>query len=54
MLNPFLGAPLAFLYGLAIDIRHKLFDLHLLKSEEYDIPIVCVGNITVGGPEKLR
>lgn len=52
MLNPFLGAPLAFLYGLAIDIRHKLFDLRVLKSEEYDIPIVCVGNITVGGTGK--
>lgn len=52
MLNSFLGAPLAFLYGLAIDIRHKLFDLNLLKSEEYDIPIVCVGNITVGGTGK--
>ncbi len=52
MLNPFLGAPLAFLYGLAIDIRHKLFDLNLLRSEEYDIPIVCVGNITVGGTGK--
>lgn len=52
MLNPFLGAPLAFLYGLAIDIRHRLFDLKILSSEEYDIPIVCVGNITVGGTGK--
>ena len=52
MLNPFLGAPLAFLYGLAVDFRHKLFDLKILRSEEYDIPVICVGNITVGGTGK--
>lgn len=32
--------------------RHKLFDLGILKSKEYDIPIICVGNITVGGTGK--
>ncbi len=52
MLHPFFSAPLAFLYGLVIDIRHKLFDTKVLKSEEFDIPIVCVGNLTVGGTGK--
>lgn len=52
MLHPIFSAPLAFLYGLMIDIRHKLFDAKVLKSEEFDIPIVCVGNLTVGGTGK--
>lgn len=52
MLRALLGAPLSFLYGLGIDIRNKLFDLKILKSEEFDIPVVCVGNLTVGGTGK--
>lgn len=52
MLKSFFLAPLAMIYGLIIDFRHKLFDSHLLKSEEFDIPIVSVGNLTVGGTGK--
>ena len=52
MRNPFFAAPLAFLYGLGIDLRHKFFDWGWLKSTEFDIPIVCVGNLTVGGTGK--
>ncbi len=45
-------APLSWLYGLAIFLRHKMFDAGVLKSTEFDIPIVCVGNVTVGGTGK--
>lgn len=45
-------APFSFLYGAGVAVRHKLFDWKILHSEEYDIPIVCVGNITVGGTGK--
>ena len=48
----FLLAPFAWLYTLAIVIRHKMFDWKLLPSVEYDIPIICIGNITVGGTGK--
>ena len=33
-------------------LRHRLFDWGLLKSEKFDIPVVCIGNITVGGTGK--
>jgi len=48
----FLLAPFAFLYGVAIMLRNKFFDWGWLHSEEFDIPIVCVGNLTVGGTGK--
>ena len=47
-----LTAPLSWIYGLVVTIRNKLFDWKLLWSEEFDIPIVCVGNLTVGGTGK--
>lgn len=47
-----LARPLAFLYGLGVSVRSELFDRGVLRSEEYPIPILCVGNITVGGTGK--
>ena len=52
MLRKLWAAPLAWIYELVVRIRHKLFDLNILKSEEFDIPIVCVGDLTVGGTGK--
>lgn len=52
LLGKILAAPLAWIYGGVIDIRHKLFDWGVLKSREFDIPVICVGNITVGGTGK--
>ena len=37
---------------MVISIRHWLFDCGLLKSESFATPIICVGNITVGGTGK--
>ena len=45
-------APAAFLYKMGVTFRHRLFDWGILKSERFDIPIICIGNITVGGTGK--
>ncbi|RRD02009.1 tetraacyldisaccharide 4'-kinase [Prevotella sp. OH937_COT-195] len=44
--------PFSWLYGIGIRIRNKLFDIGMLKSREFDIPVISVGNITVGGSGK--
>lgn len=44
--------PVALLYNLVVWFRNKLFDLRLLPSSKYQVPVICVGNITVGGTGK--
>ena len=44
--------PLSWGYGLAVFLRNELFDLGILRSQEFDIPVIGVGNITVGGTGK--
>jgi len=39
-------------YYLTLRIRHALYDSGKKKSYAYDIPVICVGNITVGGTGK--
>ncbi len=44
--------PLSILYGIIIRIRNFLFDIGKLHSKKYGLPIISVGNITVGGTGK--
>jgi len=44
--------PLSWLYGLGVGFRNWLFDLGLLKQRSFAIPVIAVGNITVGGSGK--
>ncbi len=44
--------PFAWLYGIVIRIRHLLFNADILKSESFSIPIIGVGNLSLGGTGK--
>lgn len=44
--------PLSWIYGIGVRFRNWLFDIGVLKQKAYDIPIIAVGNITVGGSGK--
>ncbi|MBC7650354.1 MAG: tetraacyldisaccharide 4'-kinase [Deinococcales bacterium] len=44
--------PLAIIYGAIIIVRNWLFDKQYLKSATFNFPLICVGNIAVGGTGK--
>ena len=48
----FLLLPFALLYGLAVAIRNWLYDKKISKSVSFNFPLICVGNLSVGGTGK--
>jgi tetraacyldisaccharide 4'-kinase len=44
--------PFAILYGFITSIRNFLFDKGILKSTSFDLPVIAVGNLSVGGTGK--
>ena len=44
--------PLSFIYGSITAMRNLLFDYGIFKSKSYTIPIICIGNLSVGGTGK--
>lgn len=44
--------PFGWLYGAVMQLRNFLFDKQILKSSKINIPIVSVGNLSVGGTGK--
>jgi tetraacyldisaccharide 4'-kinase len=54
MLRPIriLLLPLSLIYALAITLRNWLYDKHILRSHSFNLPIICIGNLSVGGTGK--
>ena len=44
--------PLAVLYGLGVALRNGLYAIGLLKGVSFGIPVISVGNLSVGGTGK--
>jgi tetraacyldisaccharide 4'-kinase len=44
--------PLSWCYGLGVGFRNLLFEMGVLKSRSFKVPVISVGNITVGGTGK--
>ena len=44
--------PVSLLYGLITGFKNFLYNNGILPSVEFSIPVICVGNITVGGTGK--
>ena len=44
--------PFAVLYGFITSIRNFLFDKGILRSVSFDVPVIAVGNLSVGGTGK--
>ena len=48
----YLLIPFALIYGVAVWLRNWLYDKNILKSAAFNFPIICVGNLAVGGTGK--
>ena len=44
--------PLSGIYGAGVSLRNSLYNMGRLKSHTFPIPIICVGNLAVGGTGK--
>ena len=44
--------PFSLLYGGITALRNYFYDKGWLESRRYDLPIVCVGNLSTGGTGK--
>lgn len=44
--------PASLLFGFAVTLRRLLYRLHVLKSYKTEIPVVVIGNLSVGGAGK--
>ena len=44
--------PFALLYDGLTRLRNFLYDQTILSSEAFDLPVICVGNLSVGGTGK--
>lgn len=44
--------PFSLMYGFGVFVRNRFYDLNIFKSQDFDVPVISIGNITVGGTGK--
>ncbi len=44
--------PFSLIFGLGVFVRNKMFDWKLLRSVKFDVPLIIVGNLRIGGTGK--
>ncbi len=48
----YLLLPFSLIYGAVLRVRHFLYDSGMLPSTAFDVPVIVVGNLSVGGTGK--
>lgn len=51
-LSKLLLLPVSKIYGMVTAVRNWMFDMRLLKQKTFDVPVLVVGNLSVGGTGK--
>lgn len=44
--------PFSYIYGMITRLRNWAFDVGILKSTSFDVPVISIGNLSVGGTGK--
>src|SRR6185503_15940967 len=44
--------PFSLIYWLGIGIRNFLYDKKIIRSASFGLPVICVGNLSIGGTGK--
>lgn len=44
--------PFSFLYGSVLALRNYLYSTGILKSRTFNLPVICIGNLALGGAGK--
>ncbi len=52
ILYKILLSPFSLLYGVVVGLRRMLYKKGVLRAVSFDIPVICVGNLSVGGTGK--
>ena len=48
----YLLLPISLLYGGVVWLRNRMFDYNIFRSSSFNFPIICIGNLAVGGTGK--
>lgn len=45
-------SPLSLLYGIGVSLRNMLYDAEVIKASKFSLPLIGVGNLSIGGAGK--
>ncbi len=52
LIGKIIMSPFSLLYGLSIGIRNAMYEAELIKSTKFSLPIISIGNLSIGGAGK--